>query len=127
MVLHRCLLLALATISPLASAFAPPTNRAPTLPSIRIGSCSSLYSAAPSDTSIDNDVPASFGSAAERVEECKRSLVSSCDSHELGSGYDGSIESKITELEQFGEDAGKLFYSKGSIDLLTRIYDLDFG
>lgn len=65
-----------------------------------------LHSAAPSDTSVDDDVPPAVGSASERVEDCKRNLIRSCDAHELGSGYDSSIEGKIGELEQLGEDAG---------------------
>ena len=116
MVMHRYLALAVATISPLASAFAPPTSHVPSLLlSHRTISSSSLYSAAPSDTSIDNEIPPAVGSAAERVEECKRTLVFQCDSHELGSGYDSNIESKIQELEQLGEDAGELIHFKNVV------------
>ncbi|KAL9189754.1 hypothetical protein ACHAXT_009429 [Thalassiosira profunda] len=108
----------LACTTPLASSFAPPSsgirNGASTrregyrTPGIRIGAPptpTSLASAAPSDTDQSSDVPAAVGSAAERVEDCKRELIQQCNSHNLG-GYSSGIESKIKELEQLGEDAG---------------------
>ena len=55
----------------------------------------------------DSVVPAAVvESASERVENCKRDLIRLCDDHELGSGSSSSVEGKIRELEQLGEDAG---------------------
>ena len=65
-----------------------------------------LRSGAPSDTDQSYDIPASVGSASERVEDCKRDLIQQCDDHELGSGFSSTIEGKIKDLEQLGEDAG---------------------
>ena len=65
-----------------------------------------LRSGAPSDTDQSYDIPASVGSASERVEDCKRDLIQQCDDHELGSGFSPTIEGKIKDLEQLGEDAG---------------------
>lgn len=66
-----------------------------------------LGSAAPSDTSVDdNIVPPSVGSAAERVEGCKRDLVRECADREIGDGRSSSVEGRIKELERLGEDAG---------------------
>ena len=65
-----------------------------------------LKTGAPSDTDQSYDIPASVGSASERVEDCKRDLIQQCDDHELGSGFSSTIESKVKDLEQLGEDAG---------------------
>jgi hypothetical protein len=69
-------------------------------------STTSLNSGAPSDTAEQYDIPASVGSASERVEDCKQSLIDQCNNHELGSGSSSIVEGKIKELEQLGEDAG---------------------
>ena len=108
----------LACTTPLASSFAPPSSgicngarisRAGyRTPGFRVGAPptpTSLSSAAPSDTDQSSDIPAAVGSAADRVEDCKRELIQQCNSHNLG-GYSAGIEAKIKELEQLGEDAG---------------------
>eukprot|EP00580_Thalassiosira_gravida_P017552 CAMPEP_0201661698 /NCGR_PEP_ID=MMETSP0494-20130426/3988_1 /ASSEMBLY_ACC=CAM_ASM_000839 /TAXON_ID=420259 /ORGANISM="Thalassiosira gravida, Strain GMp14c1" /LENGTH=324 /DNA_ID=CAMNT_0048139873 /DNA_START=18 /DNA_END=992 /DNA_ORIENTATION=+ len=106
----------LASILPSTSSFSLPTNklsqplptRASTTTTTR-SPVSPLGSGAPSDTDSyadDNVVPPVVGSASERVEDCKRSLIEQCDDHEVGSGYSSGIENKIRELEQLGEDAG---------------------
>ncbi|KAL7536482.1 hypothetical protein ACHAXR_007875 [Thalassiosira sp. AJA248-18] len=109
--MHR-LMLALAAISPLASSFSPTSWNSLALRRIdgivRTTTTSSLGSGAPSDTDQSSDavVPPAVGSAADRVDDCKRNLIQQCDGHELGSGYSSGIENKIRELEQLGEDAG---------------------
>lgn len=112
-------LLALAASSTLpASSFSPPSNgprrnavvgfrRSPSSPS----HYSPLRSGAPSDTDSyddgdDDDVPPAVGSAAERVEDCKRDLVRRCEGRDIGDGRSQGVEDAIRELELLGEDAG---------------------
>lgn len=101
---------------PIVVAFSPPSNNlrathssaSSASPALRRNYVpTSLGSAAPSDTDqSDDSVPPAVESASERVENCKRDLIRLCDDHELGSGSSSSVEGKIRELEQVGEDAG---------------------
>ena len=98
--------IALVSTLPLVASFSPAPHRTSATVHLRIGRHSSLNSAAPSDTDTSSSIPPSVESASERVEACKRELIQQCDNHELGSGYSSSIEGKIKDLEQLGEDAG---------------------
>jgi len=112
------LLAALVTIAvalPLSNSFSPPLNHVVLLSSklypksaaaAPSSASSSLNSGAPSDTAEQYDIPSSVGSASERVDDCKQSLIEQCNNHELGSGSSSIVEGKIKELEQIGEDAG---------------------
>ena len=104
------LLAALVTIAvalPLSNSFSPPLNLYPqSAAAAHHLSTTSLNSGAPSDTAELYDIPSSVGSASERVEDCKQSLIDQCNNHELGSGSSSIVEGKIKELEQLGEDAG---------------------
>ena len=102
----KILLAILAFIIPYTTSFSPPLSNHVTKQHTSTESLVVVSSAAPSDTSVDDDIPAAVGSAAERVEDCKRDLIRQCDNHVLGSGYSSATENKIRELEQLGEDAG---------------------
>mmetsp|Transcript_28273 Transcript_28273/g.60248 ORF Transcript_28273/g.60248 Transcript_28273/m.60248 type:complete len:322 (+) Transcript_28273:35-1000(+) len=119
--MHRFLssLLALGAISvstlPFAAPFSLPSNNVrhhaskPHHSARRRGMpITSLGSAAPpdADQSSGDNIPPAVESASARVDNCKRDLIQQCDDHELGSKYDSSIENKIREMEQLGEDAG---------------------
>lgn len=54
----------------------------------------------------EDTVPPSVGSAVERLEECKRDLLSMCQDHPTDGGSSIDIESKARDLETLGEDAG---------------------
>jgi hypothetical protein len=61
--------------------------------------------------STNTDRPESVESAAQQIEECKRQLIQMCDSHDLGSGFERNVETKIGELERLGREVCLLIIS----------------
>jgi hypothetical protein len=78
------------------------------------------------ESNDENELQSSLLSASSRIEDCKKTLIEQCKSHELDSGYSSSINTSICNLEALGEDLG--FGQASSVSgLLSGKWDLIYA